>query len=100
MLKLGLCERYRVEGDSMLPNLKNGDEVLVAKPNNLKIDDIVVAKHPYRITPIMKRITNISTARKVFLKGDNPDPMESSDSRNFGEIEQNDVVGKVVCKLN
>ena len=83
----------------MLPTLKSGDEVSVMKPTKLQIGDIIVAKHPYRITPIIKRITNISTEGKVFLKGDNPDSLESSDSRNFGEIPQKDVLGKVVCKL-
>lgn len=81
----------------MLPILKDGDKVLVKPETNLQIGDIVVAKHPYKITPIIKRITKISTGGKVFLSGDNPD--ESTDSRTFGEISIKDVLGKVICKL-
>lgn len=97
-LLFNYSQRYRVEGDSMLPTLKNGDMVLVKLTENLQIGDIVVAKHPYRTTPIIKRITDFSTGGKLFLSGDNPD--ESSDSRVFGEIDKNDVLGKVICRLS
>jgi nickel-type superoxide dismutase maturation protease len=94
----GFGEPYRIEGNSMLPTLKDGDEVLSEPPLNLRIGDIVIAKHPFRITPIIKRITNISVDNKFFLSGDNPD--ESTDSRSFGEINKKDIFGKVVCRLN
>ena len=91
------CDEYRVEGDSMLPTLKNGDRVLVEKTANLRIGDVVVAKHPFRITPIIKRITEFSTSGKLFLSGDNPD--ESTDSRTFGEVPEKDILGRVICRL-
>jgi nickel-type superoxide dismutase maturation protease len=94
---LDYYDHYRVEGDSMLPTLKNGEEVLVRKLDFYKIGDIVVANHPFRITPIIKRITEFSTGGKLFLSGDNPD--ESTDSRTFGEIAEKDVLGKVICRL-
>lgn len=81
----------------MLPTLKDGDQVLVKSPKDLQIGDVVVSKHPYRKTPIIKRIKEFSTGGKVFLTGDNPD--ESTDSRVFGEILEKDVLGKVVCRL-
>ena len=89
-------ERYRVEGDSMLPTLKNGDDILVKSETNLRIGDVVVANHPFRTTLIIKRITEISTGGKLFLRGDNPD--ESTDSRTFGEIDKKDILGKVFCR--
>lgn len=80
----------------MLPALENGDKVLVRPPKELKIGDIIVAKHPFRLTPIIKRITKFSTCGKLFLSGDNP--QESTDSRTFGEIDRKDVLGIVVCR--
>lgn len=89
-------QQYRIEGDSMLPVLKNGDKVLARPPKNLRVGDIVVANHPFRLTPIIKRITDFSTCGKLFLSGDNP--QESTDSRTFGEIDRKDVLGKVICR--
>lgn len=89
-------QEYRVEGDSMLPHLKNGDRVLVEKPENLQIGDIVVARHPFRQTPIIKRFTDFSTGGKLFLSGDNP--QESHDSRTFGAVPEKDILGRVVCR--
>ncbi len=90
--------RRRVEGDSMLPTLKDGDEVLVKPSRNYQIGDVVVAKHPFKITPIIKRITKFSTGGKVFLVGDNL--AESKDSRSFGEVPEKDILGRVECLLN
>jgi nickel-type superoxide dismutase maturation protease len=94
----GYYECYRIEGDSMTPTLKNGQRVLVKIAANLQIGDIVVAKHPFRKTPIIKRITEFSTGGKLFLSGDNPE--ESTDSRTFGEIPAADILGKVICRLD
>lgn len=90
-------ERFRVEGNSMLPALKDGDEVYVEKASDFRVGDIVVAQHPFRKTPIIKRITGITGPGKFFLAGDNP--AESTDSRSFGEINADSILGKVVCKL-
>jgi len=94
---LDYFEEYRVEGDSMLPTLKDGDRVMVQSIESYQTGDVVVAKHPFRHTPIIKRIAKISTGGKFFLAGDNPD--ESKDSRSFGEIQVKDILGKVICRL-
>jgi len=94
----GFYERYRVNGDSMLPILKDGDEVLIKPSQSYSIGDIVVARHPFQKTPIIKRITEFSTGGKLFLSGDNPE--ESTDSRTFGEIPAADILGKVICRLD
>ncbi len=95
----GYSQRYRVEGNSMLPTLKNGEEVLVKTGKILQIGDIVVANHPFKQSVIIiKRIEKISTSGKLFLVGDNPS--ESTDSRNFGEISAEEIIGKVVCRLS
>lgn len=58
-----------VDGTSMLPTLKNGQEVTALKTNKFKVGDIVIASHPtYGL--IIKRVAEIKEG-KVFLKSDN-----------------------------
>jgi nickel-type superoxide dismutase maturation protease len=96
-LLFNYSKRYRVEGNSMLPTLQDGDEVLVKPSQSYRIGDVIVAKHPFRKTPMIKRVTEISTGGKLFLRGDNP--AESSDSRTFGGIAEKDILGKVECVI-
>ncbi len=97
LLKIGLRQRVRVAGDSMLPILKNGDEVLVKPGKSYQPGEIVVTRHPYKNIKIIKRITEFSTGGKLFLRGDNP--AEGSDSRTFGGVEEKDILGRVVCLI-
>jgi nickel-type superoxide dismutase maturation protease len=98
-LLLKYSQRCRVEGDSMLPTLKHGEEVIVKSCETFQIGDIVFAKHPYKKSvKMIKRIEKISTSGKLFLVGDNPS--ESTDSRSFGEISAKEIIGKVVCRLS
>jgi nickel-type superoxide dismutase maturation protease len=98
-LLLKYSQRCRVEGNSMLPTLKHGEEVLVKFGKTFQVGDIVFAKHPYKQSAKMiKRIEKISTSGKLFLIGDNPS--ESTDSRSFGEISAEEIIGKVVCRLS
>ena len=58
-----------VNGTSMVPTLKNGQEILVLKTDNLKVGDIVVAIHPtYGL--IVKRLSMIEV-NQVYLTSDN-----------------------------
>ena len=82
----------------MLPTLKNGEEVLVKTGEILQIGDVVVANHPFKQSVvIIKRVSEINE-KGLFLLGDNP--IESTDSRSFGEVSKTNVLGKVVCKLS
>ena len=88
--------RYKVYGDSMLPTLKEGNEVIcyrwaysAKKPP--KVDDIVVAK--IKDLEIIKRVIFVRDD-EVYLKGDNE--QQSTDSRNFGWINNRQIVGKAV----
>ncbi len=97
MLRFGLRRRVGVKGNSMLPTLKNGEEVLVKPTETFQIDDIVVANHPFKQSVvIIKRISEINE-KGLFLVGDNP--IESTDSRSFGEVSIKNVLGKVTCRL-
>lgn len=90
-------ERYRIQGNSMLPELKDGDEVLVNPNEPYQIGDIVVAQHPFKQSVVLiKRISEIDES-SVYLIGDNP--AESTDSRTLGKIPRKDILGKVVHLL-
>lgn len=93
-------KRFRIVGNSMLPLLKPDDEVLVNfdayQSSSPQIGDIVVLKHPYKLDlKIIKRITYINQDGEYFVQGDNS--LESTDSRNFGFVKNELILGKVVC---
>lgn len=78
----------------MLPDLKDGEKVLVKTHESYQIGDIVVAKHPFKQSVVLiKRVSEIDE-NGVFLIGDNPS--ESTDSRTLGKISIKDILGKVV----
>ncbi len=59
------------------------------------MDDIVLARHPFvRDTEIVKRVLRIEEGDRVFLVGE--DPVESSDSRGFGALAPESVLGRVL----
>ena len=59
------------------------------------INDIVIVKHPYKNLKIIKRISNIKH-RQYFVIGDNS--QKSTDSRNFGFINEKLILAKVIFK--
>ena len=96
-LIIGYRQHLRVVGTSMERTLKEGDLVTYKKLNqnniNLEIGDIVVAYHPKTKNKlIIKRIHRIYQD-KFDLRGDNI--LSSTDSRGWGLIELNLIVGKV-----
>lgn len=87
--------RFTVSGNSMLPTLKPGQDVLVfnwayifSKP---KKGDIVVFKFNGR--EIIKRV-QMYHGRGIFVMGDNK--RYSTDSRSFGPIDKSKIIGKVI----
>jgi nickel-type superoxide dismutase maturation protease len=95
---LGRRRAILVEGDSMLPNLKNGDGILIDPDAPIAVGDIILAKHPFKKSvKILKRIAEIDQNGNYFLVGDNP--AESTDSRTFGALSAKHILGKAVCRL-
>jgi nickel-type superoxide dismutase maturation protease len=90
--------RYKVFGDSMLPTLKEGYEVIcylwAYHKTPPKVGDLVIAKIKH--LEIIKRVMLVRDD-EVYLKGDNE--QQSTDSRNFGWINNRQVKGKAVWIL-
>ena len=101
LLFLGRRKRIRVTGASMLPGLKDGDELLMnpfayanARPAE---GDIVVALHPrQQDIKIVKRVSVVFD-NGVWLVGDNP--AESTDSSQYGIFPFKRIVGKVTGRI-
>ncbi len=98
--------RFRVSGLSMSPLFMENEEVIVATESNvldrLEVNDIVVLKHPREVNLlIIKRIHKIivtsSHRKQYFVRGDNL--RASTDSRHFGLIDENLLIGKVICRF-
>jgi len=92
VLTLRLTRAYAVEGDSMLPTLRDGDYVQGLRlpsgraPNRgLRDGAIVVARRPDRPElAVIKRVAGRDPDGRVRLSGDNP--AASTDSRHFGSV--------------
>ncbi len=99
---LGRLRRYRIDGESMLPVLEPGVEVLVDRDAYRAASpapgDIVAARHPYRRdVTIVKRVEALEPDGSCRLKGDNPDA--STDSRCFGIVRADRVLGRVTYRF-
>ena len=96
-MKITPISRFIVNGNSMTPTLRAGQDVLSfnwaylsKKP---RVGDIVVVK--VNAKDMVKRVDKVYD-RTVYLLGDNNN--ESSDSRDFGPVKTDQIVGKVVYK--
>lgn len=93
-----LLSKFKIEGHSMEPKLKNGEKVLVSFIpylfNKPKVNDIIVFRINDRF--YIKRIEE-KKDDKYFVKGDNK--KDSLDSKYFGSISQNQIIAKVIYKI-
>ena len=95
---LGRRSAFHIEGASMSPTLKDGDVVLIDKHATVDIGGVVLAQHPYKTSvKIVKRVAAREQNGDLILAGD--DPAESTDSRAFGAVSIQSVIGKVTCRL-
>ena len=89
--------RYRVEGDSMTPALRDGERVFVSRASYWfrapREGDIVVLRDPREPSRVLvKRVAGREGDGWVVL-GDNP--AASTDSRHFGPVGREQIIGKV-----
>ena len=87
--------RYAVSGESMSPTLGEGDWVLARRTRVIRPGQIVVAERPDRPgLEVVKRVVSVeANGSWVTLAGDNPPA--STDSRDFGPVRVEAVVGVV-----
>ena len=69
----------------MWPTLHDGEMVDAVQGSSPVVGDIVVAKHPFKKINVIKRVKRIEKDG-IFIEGDNPDPIGSEDSHNFGLV--------------
>lgn len=83
----------------MYPYLTDGDKILVKKIFTPKKNDIVVFFNPTVSNTEIYYVKRIETIKnnKYFVLGDNR--KESVDSRQFGWIDHNVLIGKMIMKL-
>ncbi|WP_228040640.1 nickel-type superoxide dismutase maturation protease [Nodosilinea sp. LEGE 07088] len=93
--------RWRVVGESMVPLLQHGVEVLIDpaayRQCRPQPGDLVVAYHPRQPDlPIVKWVVYVE-AEGCFLKGLNESA--STDSREYGLVPFTHILGQVVCRF-
>ena len=83
----------KVQGNSMVPRLYNGDFVFISRwHRQIKIGQLVVVDHTlYRF--IVKKVADVSPDGLLWLTGENN---ESLQPEKMGWIYPNQVVGKVI----
>jgi len=75
-----------IKGDSMWPKLNDGDIIECEEYSGqvIELKALVVFNHPFKSSvTCVKRVSRIEGDR-LFVEGDNPDPLASEDSHNFG----------------
>ena len=90
-----------IQGDSMWPTIYDGERLEFVPHDTGNVPakgSVVLAEHPLKQGVLMvKRVKSVSDDR-VFLEGDNPDPLASEDSHNFGTVPFCNIVGVWVAR--
>ena len=81
----------RIRGHSMWPTYD--DQQIVSfrtvGPDDLpSVGAVVLAQHPLKPdVRVVKRVRHVTDDGRFFLEGDQPDPLGSEDSHNFGPVQ-------------
>ena len=105
---LWLCrkrQRFQINGSSMQPTIIHGEKVLVHpvayQAKHPEIGDVVLVQHPFeRGRRMVKRVTQIIESQneiRFHVEGDNKS--ESTDSRSFGTLSRNRILGQVTSRF-
>ena len=98
---LGRRRLFEVQGPSMLPGLKPGQRLLVkslAKPDKPPSQgSVVVCHHPSDFNLVITKRVWQSNDGWLELRGDNP--VASTDSRHFGQVPLDHVIGVVTAVI-
>lgn len=98
---LGKRWRFQISNVSMLPTLKPQDNVLVvpvSAASPLLVGDIIIFFHPLQPRlRLIKRISETFYDGSCYVLSDNA--AEGSDSRTFGVVGRELIIGKVTSRL-
>ena len=98
---LGRRRLFQVEGDSMLPSLQPKQRLLVKlRPHDGRSPSpgtVVVCHHPSNINLVITKRVWQSNDGWLELRGDNP--AASTDSRQFGQVSLEQVIGEVTAVI-
>jgi len=81
----------------MTPTLSDGQFVLYEPDAAFGVGDVVVARHPSQPLELVKRVAAVDEIGLVELASDNE--ATGTDSRTFGHIDVDEVIGKVTISL-
>jgi nickel-type superoxide dismutase maturation protease len=89
--------RFLVADTSMLPALRPGDRLLIARWPQPRAGDLVVFRDPEaHSTFLVKRVASASADGTLEVRGDNPNV--SRDSRHFGPVAPRLVLGRALYR--
>ena len=105
---LGRRRRFVVRENSMVPTLMPGDTILAKMGEAVQVGDIAIAqvRTSQVVAPdnsagllLIKRVGEIFYDGSVYLISDNTGEPRARDSRHFGVIAANRVIGRVTSRL-
>ena len=89
----------KVTGNSLMPEIREGDFVLISdipfRLRTVRAGEIIVFRHRVYGT-MVKKVQRLDAAGQIYVTGTNP---ESVDSREFGSISSDQVIGKVIWHI-
>ncbi|MFC5908311.1 nickel-type superoxide dismutase maturation protease [Streptacidiphilus monticola] len=92
--RLGVVD---VDGPSMVPTLMHGDRLLCHYGARVRPGAVVVAKHPLRQDLLVVKRAVERRDGGWWLLSDNPHV--ESDSRDYGPVPEELVLGRVLCRI-
>lgn len=107
----GRRKRFVVREKSMVPTLMPGDVVLADMGAEVQAGDIAIVRWPgaknsepeyLHLSPdllLIKRVDNIFYDGGAYLISDNVNEPSARDSRHFGVVSANQIVGRVTSRL-
>lgn len=97
---LGRRRRFIVRERSMVPTLMPGDTVFVRIDGLVQTGDIAISTHPTDSELLLiKRVQETFYDGGVYLISDNTDEATARDSRHFGVLTKDHIIGRVTSRL-
>ncbi len=87
---MGELVQVRINGHSMWPTYPDQHVATfrtVEATQHVPPGTVVLAQHPLKPeVKVVKRVRHVTDDGRLFLEGDQPDPLGSEDSHNFGPV--------------